>query len=165
MYYCSRMKTVFNKVTILVFCLLLLSVVVKAKDKVVFDDYCVVLVTSAQCGYSLVNTVWFNTLADRYSGQIQMVALSESKRKVIERLPELYPGREVVLRGWTLVPDARDVYMPLVERETFPQIILLKNGKVVERFVGTIQPVKDAVEKALPEFVGEKQAAAKGQGI
>ena len=94
-----------------------------------------------------------------------MVALSESKRKDIERLPEFYPGREVVLRGWTLVPDARDVYMPLIESETFPQIILLKHGKVAERFVGTIQPVKDAVEKALPKFISDKQSTTHRQGL
>ena len=68
----------------------------------------------------------------------------------------MFPDKEVELRGWQLVTNARRLYMPLVERETFPQIILLEKGKPVERFVGTIQPVKEAVETAFPQFIGTK---------
>ena len=128
----------------------------KAHGEVTFDDYCIVLVTSADCGYCIVNTAWFNSLADKYADKIQMLALSESGKKKIDRLAKRFPDREVTLRGWTLVPDARSIYSPLIEQETYPQIILLKNGKAVERFVGTIQPVKDAVEEAIPKFVDEK---------
>ena len=46
--------------------------------------------------------------------------------------------------------------MPLVERETWPEILLMRNGKVVRRFIGTIKPVKQAVEKAIPMFIKEK---------
>ena len=68
----------------------------------------------------------------------------------------MFPGKEVTLRGWTLVANARKTYMPLVEHETWPQILLMRNGKVVRRFIGTIKPVKQAVEKAIPMFIKEK---------
>lgn len=125
-------------------------------DSVRYDDYCIVLVTSAECGYCIVNTAWFNSLADKYSEEIQMIALNESGGDKIDRLKKMFPDKEVELRGWQLVTNARQLYMPLVERETFPQIILLEKGKPVERFVGTIQPVKEAVEKAIPQFIGKK---------
>ena len=136
--------------------LLFSSLDINGKNKVEFDDYCVILVTSAECGYCVVNTAWFNSLADRYSKQIQMVALNASKKKDIEKLPKMFPGKEVTLRGWTLIANARKTYMPLVERETWPQILLMRNGKVVRRFIGTIKPVKQAVEKAIPMFIKEK---------
>lgn len=146
----------YNKMVITVLLALLAFAGPKAHGEVKFDDYCIVLVSSAECGYCIVNTAWFNSLADKYADKIQMVALNESDKKTIDQLAKQFPDREVTLRGWTLVPDAWSIYSPLIEQETYPQIILLKNGKAVERFVGTIQPVKDAVEEAIPKFVDEK---------
>lgn len=75
--------------------------------QVKYDDYCIVLITSAQCGYCIVNTGWFNSLADKYSDDIQMVALSESKQKTIDKLKTQFPDRDVTLKGWELIPNAR----------------------------------------------------------
>ncbi len=86
-----------------------------------------------------------------------MIALSESKQKTIDKLKTQFPDREVVLRGWKLIPNAKHLILKLVEQETYPQIILLKKGKVKKHFIGTIQSVKDAVEKAIPLFVLEKK--------
>lgn len=147
-------------VTCLLSVLLLGSLPAEGKRKVAFEPYCIVLVTSTECGYCLINTDFFNSLAADYAGQIQMIALNESSRKQIEALPGKYPGHQVKLTGWTIVPSARKIYMPLVERETFPQILLLENGKVRERFVGTIPSVKEAIRKAIPPFIKKKQQAA-----
>lgn len=153
--------------TLFVACILSVYVVSHAYGQarqVKYDDYCIVLITSAQCGYCIVNTGWFNSLADKYSDDIQMVALSESKQKTIDKLKAQFPDRDVTLKGWELIPNARHLISKLVEQETYPQIILLEKGKVKKRFVGTIQSVKDAVEEAIPLFVSEKKNSEQPYG-
>ena len=149
-----------NKMVIFAVCILSIFVTCNTygqAKQIKFDDYCIILITSAECGYCIVNTNWFNFLADKYSNDIQMIALSESKQKTIDKLKTQFPDREVVLRGWKLIPNAKHLILKLVEQETYPQIILLKIGKVKKHFIGTIQSVKDAVEKAIPLFVLEKK--------
>ena len=93
-----------------------------------------------------------------------MVALSESKQKTIDKLKTQFPDRDVTLKGWELIPNARHLISKLVEQETYPQIILLEKGKVKKRFIGTIQSVKDAVEEAIPLFVSEKKNSVQPYG-
>ena len=96
--------------TLFVVCILSVYAVSHAYGQarqVKYDDYCIVLITSAQCGYCIVNTGWFNSLADKYSDDIQMVALSESKQKTIDKLKTQFPDRDVTLKGWELIPNAR----------------------------------------------------------
>ncbi len=143
--------------TTLLLLFLTLSASAGSREKVNFDGYCIVLVTSAECGFCIKNIPWFNSLAEKYARRIQMIALYESSQKKIDKLSSMFPGREVTLRKWETVPNARKIYLPLIDRETFPQIILLKNGKAVKHFIGTIQSVKEAVEKEIPLFIKEKE--------
>lgn len=115
----------------------------------------VVLVTSAECGPCITNISFFNQLSLAYKDQIQMIALYESSQKQINALPAMFPGREVVLKNWIVVPDAKKIYMKLIEYETYPQLIFMNDDIVVDRFIGTIDSVKDSIRKQLPLFINE----------
>ncbi|MGL5014789.1 MAG: TlpA family protein disulfide reductase [Bacteroidales bacterium] len=111
--------------------------------------------TSVECGYCITNIAFYNQLSEEYKDQVQMVALSESSLKKINKLPRIYPDREVVLKNWIVVPNARKLYKKLIEYETFPQLIFIDNGIVVDRFVGTIESVKNEIRTQLPLFIKE----------
>ena len=121
----------------------------------IFEKKRIVLVISAECGYCITNISFYNELSEKYKGQIQMVALSESSLKQIDNLPKMYPNREVVLKNWIVIPNARKLYMKLIIDETFPQLILIENDVVVNRFIGTIDSVKSEIRTQIPLFIGE----------
>ncbi|MGL4411789.1 MAG: TlpA family protein disulfide reductase [Bacteroidales bacterium] len=141
--------------TLVILFLFSISVNAFSNRRIQFEDKRVVLVTSVECGYCITNIAFYNQLSEEYKGQIQMVALSESSSKKINKLPRIYPDREVVLKNWIVVPNARKLYLNLIEYETFPQLIFIDNGIVVDRFVGTIESVKNEIRTQLPLFIKE----------
>lgn len=141
--------------TLVILFLFSISVNAFSNRRIQFEDKRVVLVTSVECGYCITNIAFYNQLSEEYKGQIQMVALSESSLKKINKLPRIYPDREVVLKNWIVVPNARKLYKKLIEYETFPQLIFIDNGIVVDRFVGTIESVKNEIRTQLPLFIKE----------
>lgn len=141
--------------TLVIFFLFSISCSIFPNTKVKFEKKRIVLVTSAECGYCITNISFFNELSDKYKGQVQLVALSESSLKEINNLPKMYPDREVILKDWIVIPNARKLYMKLIEYETFPQLIFINNAIVVNRFVGTIDSVKNEIRTHLPLFIKE----------
>jgi len=141
--------------TLVILFLFSISVNTFSNRRIQFEDKRVVLVTSVECGYCITNIAFYNQLSEEYKDQIQMVALSESSLKKINKLPRIYPDREVVLKNWIVVPNARKLYKKLIEYETFPQLIFIDNGIVVDRFVGTIESVKNEIRTQLPLFIKE----------
>jgi len=143
------------RITLVILFLFSISVNTFSNRRIQFEDKRVVLVTSVECGYCITNIAFFNQLSEEYKDQVQMVALSESSLKKINKLPRIYPDREVVLKNWIVVPNARKLYKKLIEYETFPQLIFIDNGIVVDRFVGTIESVKNEIRTQLPLFIKE----------
>ena len=139
----------------LVILLLSISCNIFPNAKVQFEKKRIVLVTSAECGYCITNIAFYNELSEKYKGKIQLVALSESSLKQIDNLPKMYPNREVVLKNWIVIPNARKLYMKLIKSETFPQLIFIENDVVVNRFIGTIDSVKNEIKAQLLLFIGE----------
>ncbi|MGL4993002.1 MAG: hypothetical protein ACRC6R_02530 [Bacteroidales bacterium] len=138
--------------TLVILFLFSISVNTFSNRRIQFEDKRVVLVTSVECGYCITNIAFYNQLSEEYKDQVQMVALSESTSKKINNLPMMYPDREVVLKNWIVVPNVRKLYMKLIEYETFPQLIFINNG---DRFVGTIESVKNEIRTQLPLFIKE----------
>lgn len=143
--------------TLLILQILVLSFFsVQAKDKVIpVKGKAVVLITSADCGFCLKNTGFYNQLSQQYKGKIPFIALYENSAKKVRKLPELYPGRDVELKGWDVNYSARRIYIELVEYETYPQLLFINNGSVESSFIGTIDSVKNEINKHLPRFVGK----------
>ncbi len=140
---------------LIIFFLLSISCNIFSNTKVEFEKKRIVLVTSAECGYCITNTAFYNELSEKYKDKIQMIALSESSLKKIDDLPNIYPDREVVLKNWIVIPNARKLYMKLIKKETFPQLIFIDNDIVVNRFIGTIDSIKNEIRTQLPLFIGE----------
>lgn len=139
---------------LLVFVLTFLSA--QAKDKVIpAQGKAIVLITSAECGFCLKNTGFYNQLTRRYRDEIPFIALYESPAKKVLSLPDLFPGKEVELKDWKVIYSAKRIYRKLIEYETYPQLIFVDNGIVVNRFIGTIDSVKNEINTHLPLFVKE----------
>lgn len=113
----------------------------------------IVLITSVECGFCIKNIGFYNQLSKQYKEAIPFIALYENSHKKIYNLPHLFPGREVELQDWKVIPSARKIYKKLIEYETFPQLLFVENGVVVNRFVGTIDSVKNEIRTNLPLFV------------
>lgn len=136
---------------------LAIALPVYGQKRLSLNDKAVILVTSSECGYCLKYASYYDSLAMRYGNSVQMVALSESSNRKIEKTEKYFKqyGHNVSLSHWYVIPKARKIYMPMVETETFPQLIFLQHGKVVKRFVGTVNSVLDEINKELPLFVSK----------
>ncbi|MGL4805109.1 MAG: hypothetical protein ACRC26_02045 [Bacteroidales bacterium] len=129
---------------------------VQAKGKILpIEGKAVILITSVDCGFCLKNTGFYNQLSQQYKGKIPFIALYESSAKKVRELPERYPGKDVELKDWEVNYSARRIYLKLVEYETYPQLLFINNGRVESSFIGTIDSVKNEINKHLPRFVGK----------
>lgn len=113
------------------------------KNEVSFADNenSLFLITSTQCGYCLINAPFYNKLAEEFSGKYRFVALYDSSSKEINKSHKTYP--QWVLKGWTVVPACRRQYLKYLDRETYPQVHVYKNGELQKISIGTLDSIKN----------------------
>lgn len=126
------------------------------KNRVALDkEKAIVLVTSTECGFCLKNTPFYNKISEKYAKKVQLIAMYETKKRAIEKCQLQFAemGRDVTLVDWIVIPNAKSHYLPLVERETYPQMLFIKNGEVIKRAIGTIDSVNEEIENFIPQFL------------
>lgn len=104
-------------------------------------DY-LLLVTSTECGYCLVSSPYFNSIAAEFGDRYECIALYETGKEDIEFQGQQYENLFEPLKGWSIIPDASKTYMKYIEKETYPQILVVLKGEIVKTSIGTIAEVQ-----------------------
>lgn len=115
-------------------------------------DY-LLLITTTDCGYCLINSPYFNSVSQEFGNYYQCIALYETGKNDIETQGEEYKDMIPPLTNWIIVPDAYDTYIEYVDKETYPQILVVHKGEIVKVSVGTIQKVQDDLKLFLRTIV------------